>query len=62
MFFIAHTTIKEVKISDEHTGYEWLSYEEALKRLTFKNSKDILIKARQHLTKKEALQEFDEKP
>ncbi|MBU4298739.1 NUDIX domain-containing protein [Patescibacteria group bacterium] len=42
---------KEVKISFEHIGYEWLPYEEALGRLTFKNAKEVLIKAHQYLFK-----------
>ncbi len=48
-FFLAETKIKEVKVSFEHLGYEWLSYEEAFKKLTFKNAKEILQKANQYL-------------
>ncbi len=45
VFYLIRTAIKEVKLSDEHIGYEWLSYDEAMKRLKFKNSKQVLEKA-----------------
>jgi len=41
---------KEVKISEEHIGYKWLPYKEALKQLKFKNAKEILKKANDYLT------------
>jgi len=44
-FYLGETKTKEVKVSYEHLGYEWLSYEKALERLTFKNAKEILKKA-----------------
>ena len=44
-YLLAETSQKKVKISFEHIGYEWLTFDEALKRLTFKNSKEILKKA-----------------
>lgn len=51
-FFLAQTKTKEVKISWEHIGYEWLSYEKAFKQLTFENAKDILKRAHQFLKTK----------
>lgn len=48
-FLLAETKTKEVKVSFEHLGYEWLSYEEAFKKLTFKNAKEILKKAHHFL-------------
>ena len=48
-FYLCKTKTKEVKISGEHIGYKWLSYEEALKQLTFKNAKEILRKANDFL-------------
>ena len=50
-FYLLETKIKEVKISFEHLGFEWLPYERALARLTFKNAKDILRKANNQLMK-----------
>lgn len=34
----------KVKLSFEHNGYEWLPYEQAVERVTFKNSREILEK------------------
>ncbi|MEK6565785.1 MAG: NUDIX domain-containing protein [Bacteroidota bacterium] len=45
VFYLVRTAMKEVKLSDEHIGHEWLSYDEAMKRLKFKNSKQVLEKA-----------------
>ncbi len=51
-FLLAKTKQKEVKISWEHIGYKWLPYEEALEQITFKNAKDILMKANTFLNSK----------
>jgi len=48
-FLLAETKTKEVKVSFEHVGYEWLSYKEAFEKLTFKNAKEILKKANDYL-------------
>ena len=50
-FLLAETKTKEVKLSFEHKDYAWLEYEEALDKLTFKNSKEILEKANNFLKK-----------
>lgn len=50
-FYLAETKTKDVEISSEHIGYEWLPYEEALTRLTFENAKEILKKAHKFLSK-----------
>ncbi len=44
-YFLGETQEKEVEISEEHKGYQWLDYESALKKLTFKNARGILEKA-----------------
>lgn len=49
-FFLAETKTKEVKISHEHIGYKWLSYEKALEQITFENAKEILKKANDFLS------------
>jgi 8-oxo-dGTP pyrophosphatase MutT (NUDIX family) len=41
---------KEIQLSYEHVDYEWLSFEEALKRLSHKNTKEILKKAKKFLS------------
>jgi 8-oxo-dGTP pyrophosphatase MutT (NUDIX family) len=50
-FYLLETKTKEVKISFEHLGFEWLPYEEALVKLTFKNARDVLEKANNQLIK-----------
>ncbi|MFH8120303.1 MAG: bis(5'-nucleosyl)-tetraphosphatase [Candidatus Aenigmatarchaeota archaeon] len=52
IFFLGEAKNDEVKISYEHIGYEWLPYEKAVERLTFKNSKEILKKAESFLKNK----------
>ena len=44
-FYLAESEKGEVKISHEHQGFEWLSYEKAMQRLSFKNTKIVLEKA-----------------
>jgi 8-oxo-dGTP pyrophosphatase MutT (NUDIX family) len=48
-FFLAETGRKEARMSYEHIGYEWLPYQEALERLTFRNAKEVLEKAENFL-------------
>jgi len=50
-FYLAQTQAKEIEISGEHIGYQWLPHEEASKILTFKNAKEILKKANDYLKK-----------
>jgi 8-oxo-dGTP pyrophosphatase MutT (NUDIX family) len=45
IYYLAETPSGDVILSDEHTGYLWLPYEAGLKRLTFKNARDLLTKA-----------------
>ena len=51
IFFLAQSATEEVKLSFEHIGYAWLSYEHAFKKLTYNTSKDLLRKANQFLFK-----------
>lgn len=51
VYYLAETETKNVKISDEHTGYEWLGYGDALSRITYKNGKAILKRADAFLKK-----------
>lgn len=41
-FFLGKTTTSEVKLSEEHTGFAWLGYEEAMQRLTYDNAREML--------------------
>jgi len=51
VFFLAQSATDEVKLSSEHIGYAWASYEHAYKKLTFSNAKELLRKANQFLYK-----------
>lgn len=51
-FYLLETKIKEIKISKEHTSFDWLSYEEAMKRLSFDNARNILKKTNEFLSEK----------
>ena len=52
IFFLAQSATEEVKLSFEHIGYAWLSYEHAYKKLTFNNAKELLEKADKFLQPK----------
>ncbi|MEM4298244.1 MAG: bis(5'-nucleosyl)-tetraphosphatase [Nitrososphaerota archaeon] len=45
VFYLAKSETKDVRVSPEHLGYVWLPYEKALKIVTFKNSKEVLMEA-----------------
>lgn len=49
IYYLAETNQSEVSLSHEHIGFEWLSYDLAMSRLTFKNSQDLLAQAHAHL-------------
>jgi len=49
VFFIAETKTKEVNLSHEHTEFVWLPIEEAIKKTTYKNSKELLKKANEFI-------------
>ena len=61
VFYLAKTETEEVKLSFEHIGFAWLSYENAMKKLTFKNAKDILEKADKFLKTHRTLDDFYER-
>lgn len=45
IFFLIETHTEKVELSYEHVGYTWLDYQNAMKKLTFKNAKAALQKA-----------------
>ena len=51
IYFLAETRLENIKLSDEHIDFSWLSFEEATSRLTYKNSKKTLEKANRFLEK-----------
>jgi 8-oxo-dGTP pyrophosphatase MutT (NUDIX family) len=45
IFFLIETHTEKVNLSYEHVGYTWLEYQNAMKKVTFKNAKNVLEKA-----------------
>ncbi|HDD70616.1 MAG TPA: NUDIX domain-containing protein [Candidatus Woesearchaeota archaeon] len=51
-FYLAKVSHAKIRLSYEHKGYKWQTYEEALQTLTFKDSKELLKKAEVFLNEK----------
>jgi bis(5'-nucleosidyl)-tetraphosphatase len=49
IFFLIETKTIDVKLSFEHISFEWLTFDQALERLNFKNARDILQKAHEYM-------------
>ncbi|RXE55629.1 diadenosine tetraphosphate hydrolase [Methanoculleus taiwanensis] len=49
VYYLMETRKREVLLSDEHIGYQWLPFERAIRTITFKNSRDVVKKAQRHL-------------
>lgn len=45
VFFLIEVPTEKVELSYEHVGYDWLDYQRAMEKLTFKSAKDLLQKA-----------------
>jgi 8-oxo-dGTP pyrophosphatase MutT (NUDIX family) len=52
VFFLMEAYTDKVELSFEHVGYVWLDYRHAVEKLTFKNSKDVLLKAHDFLKRR----------
>jgi 8-oxo-dGTP pyrophosphatase MutT (NUDIX family) len=52
VFYLAETKKNNIEISFEHLGYQWLSYKEAIEKVTFRNAKEILKRANDFLRKR----------
>ena len=50
MFFLAEVSKADVILSEEHVGYDFLSFEPAVKRATFAAAKELLRAAHARLT------------
>ncbi len=50
-FFLGEVEKKEVKISFEHTGFRWVSHEEGIKLLSYENSRKVLKRAYDFITR-----------
>ena len=51
IFYLVETKTSPVRLSREHVGFDWLTYERATERLTYKNAKDTLQRAHAYLEK-----------
>jgi 8-oxo-dGTP pyrophosphatase MutT (NUDIX family) len=49
VYFLGETNTEKVTVSFEHKGHSWLAFEDALARLKFKNSKELLTKVHRFL-------------
>ena len=45
IYFLANTNTEKIKISHEHLDFIWLPFDEAIKKTTYENAKDLLKKA-----------------
>jgi bis(5'-nucleosidyl)-tetraphosphatase len=49
VFYLLETRTDAIRLSREHVGCTWLSYDLAIQRLTYKNAKETLRKAHEFL-------------
>ena len=49
VFFLAKTNEKKITISHEHNDFVWLEYDDAIKKTTFRNAKNVLSKTNEFL-------------
>lgn len=61
VFYLLQTKTEAVRLSREHVGFDWLTYDKAMERLTYKNAKDTLQKAHEFLEKLQAKEVLGEK-
>mgnify|MGYP001128634014 CR=1 FL=1 len=59
IFYLCQSQKGRVRISKEHIGFKWFLFEEAIKKLSFENSKRILEKANSFLV--DNLRHFENK-
>lgn len=46
VFFLAKTSSSQVTLSDEHLDFDWLEFDYAYKKITYKNAKNLLAKSK----------------
>lgn len=47
VFFLSSTRTEDVKISHEHQDFVWLSFDDALKKLTYKTARKLFKKVKE---------------
>ena len=55
VFYLAKTSQKEVTISSEHIGFQWLGYKDAIEKLTYANERQLVQKAHEFLKDRDSL-------
>jgi len=61
-YFLAETAQANVALSDEHTSFLWLAYDEAIERLTYAESRRVLEDAERWLARSGDSGEADDLP
>jgi bis(5'-nucleosidyl)-tetraphosphatase len=54
VFYLLESKAESIRLSREHVGFVWMSYDIARERLTYKNAKETLRKAHEYLEKLQA--------
>jgi bis(5'-nucleosidyl)-tetraphosphatase len=54
VFYLLESKAESIRLSREHVGFVWMSYDVARQRLTYKNAKETLRKAHEYLEKLQA--------
>lgn len=49
IFYTAHSKHTHVTLSREHIDYVWLTFEDAIKQVTYQNAKNLLTHAHKHI-------------
>ena len=49
IFFLGKTKTLDIILSNEHLDFVWLDYDSALKKITYDNAKNLLIKSKKFL-------------
>jgi 8-oxo-dGTP pyrophosphatase MutT (NUDIX family) len=49
IFFLAATDAQAIQLSDEHVGFAFLPFEQAVRKLTFASAREVLRKAEEFL-------------
>jgi 8-oxo-dGTP pyrophosphatase MutT (NUDIX family) len=49
IFYLLRTNTRKIILSNEHIAYVWNKYDSAIKKLTYKNTKNVLTEAKKFL-------------
>lgn len=58
--FVGRSHSPDVKISEEHIGYEWLTYEEAVRKIKFKNMRKVFADALDYIKRYDEMQKINQ--